>query len=113
MTKKQISKSTKKTGSRGKVLGRGLGNLLSEDDISATKRKKAGLVDLEVSKIRPNPKNPRKKFDKTSISELAETIKEHGLLQPVTVRAKDGYFELVAGERRLRAVRALKIKKTM
>ena len=65
------------------------------------------LEDLPVRLIYPNPSQPRREFDEGGIAELAASIKELGLIQPLVVRAADGYFELVAGERRLRAVKLL------
>ena len=66
----------------------------------------ASVVDLEVAKIRPNPYQPRLKFDPQGIEELRRSILEKGVIQPVVVRrAEDGY-ELVVGERRLRAAKA-------
>jgi len=59
---------------------------------------------IDIDKIRPNPYQPRKKFNKTSLEELASSIKAFGVIQPINVRKiGDGYFELVAGERRLKA----------
>ena len=63
------------------------------------------VVHLPVHAIRPNPGQPRKVFDPASLQELAASIGQYGVLQPLTVRRKDGAYELVAGERRLRAAR--------
>ena len=64
----------------------------------------AAELRLEVSKIRPNPKQPRRSFDEAGLEELARSFKTQGMLQPVVVRAgKDGAYELIAGERRWRA----------
>lgn len=60
---------------------------------------------VQTERIRPNPAQPRKIFNSDDIRELAESIRQYGILQPLTVRRRDGYFELVAGERRLRAAR--------
>ena len=67
----------------------------------------ARLEELPVRLIYPNPSQPRREFDEGGIAELAASIKELGLIQPIIVRSVDGYFELVAGERRLRAVKLL------
>ena len=87
-------------------LGRGLSALIDE----AVRPAKAdgsspgsGVRDIEVGRIRPNPSQPRKNFDENAISELAASIVERGVLQPILVRAVDGGFEIVAGERRWRA----------
>ena len=65
------------------------------------------LVELPVDKIRPNPYQPRTTFDEESIAELAQSIRQVGLLQPLLVRRVGEQYELVAGERRLRAVTSL------
>ncbi|HEA7842579.1 TPA: ParB/RepB/Spo0J family partition protein [Campylobacter coli] len=62
---------------------------------------------IEISKITPNPFQPRKTFDETALNELANSIKEHGLIQPIIVLKKNDSFILVAGERRLRATQIL------
>ena len=96
------------------ALGRGLGDILSEVEASYEKDlgsmgmeelKAQGKViaELEVETIQPNPYQPRKHFDSTALQELSESIREHGLLQPVVVIAKERGYLLVAGERRLRA----------
>lgn len=63
------------------------------------------VVHLPVHVIRPNPGQPRKVFDPAGLQELAASIQQYGILQPLTVRRRDGNYELVAGERRLRAAR--------
>lgn len=67
----------------------------------------SGVVDLDVSTIVSNPFQPRSVFDEDSIAELARTIQTHGVIQPVVVRFRAGVYELIAGERRWRAVRQL------
>lgn len=66
---------------------------------------KCRLCYIPLDKIRPNPYQPRKHFDPGALIELSESIRLHGLMQPVTVRKMGGYYELVAGERRTRAAR--------
>ena len=68
------------------------------------------LEELPVRLIMPNPDQPRRSFDEGAIAELAASIKQVGLIQPLVVRMADGYFELIAGERRLRAVKLLGCK---
>ena len=63
------------------------------------------VFQLPIHKIRSNPYQPRKYFNRTALEELADSIRAYGILQPLTVRDKGGYYELVAGERRLRAAR--------
>lgn len=83
-------------------LGRGLSNLLD-----TALDEKGKVIELSISKIHPNPWQPRRDFDEESLAALAASIREKGLIQPITVRSreKDGSFEyeLVTGERRLRA----------
>lgn len=70
---------------------------------NASEEKEDRLQEIDINMIKPNPFQPRKVFDQIQLEELARSIKEHGLIQPVIVRqTKDGY-ELIAGERRLRA----------
>jgi len=62
------------------------------------------LRDIDIDRILPNSQQPRKNFDEEALNELADSIREHGVIQPIVVRAlEDGFFELVAGERRWRA----------
>lgn len=63
------------------------------------------ILYIPVSQIRPNPSQPRKIFEPEGLRELASSIEQYGILQPLTVRRTDGSYELVAGERRLRAAR--------
>ena len=65
---------------------------------------------LRVSDIEPNRNQPRKHFDKEALEELAASIKNYGLIQPIIVQKRDGYYEIIAGERRWRAAKIAKIK---
>ncbi len=97
---------------KASALGRGLGALLSEIEEAYDNElpKKGGVEEIAVAKIRPNPYQPRKHFDHESLLELAESIKTHGLLQPIVIKEDlDGYI-LIAGERRLRASKIAKNK---
>ena len=89
------------------ALGRGLGELLGEVEIAyenSTSGVNQGIRKIDVSLVKPNPNQPRKIFDEEKLHELSESIKEHGLLQPIVViENTDGTFTLIAGERRLRA----------
>ena len=60
---------------------------------------------IPINTVRPNPQQPRRSFDETALRELADSISAYGILQPLTVRDRGGVYELVAGERRLRAAR--------
>jgi ParB family transcriptional regulator, chromosome partitioning protein len=87
-------------GQRG--MGRGLAAILPR-----AQREADGLRELAVDLIRPNPRQPRRDFDDESLQALADSIKSRGVLQPIVVRPlAGGQYELVAGERRLRAARA-------
>lgn len=101
---------TTRTKPKKSSLGRGLGNLLDNSGETKKEKQQAGIVDVQVSEIRANPDNPRKKFEKTAIEELAVTIKKHGLLQPILLKKENDYYQIISGERRLRAVRHLKLK---
>ncbi|MBN1198673.1 MAG: ParB/RepB/Spo0J family partition protein [Bacteroidales bacterium] len=82
------------------ALGRGLGALIDD----AEKMKQAGIIEVEIGKIEANPYQPRSNFDEESLEELANSIREIGLIQPITLR-KTGAdkYQIIAGERRLRA----------
>ena len=97
------------------ALGRGLGELLGEVESayeSSTRNNKSGVNRIDVESIRANPNQPRKIFDEEKLNDLSESIKEHGLLQPIVViENDDNTYTLVAGERRLRAHKLAKIDK--
>lgn len=97
------------------ALGRGLGELLGEVESAyenSTGNSKTGVRKLDVLSIKANPNQPRKIFDEEKLYELSESIKEHGLLQPIiVVENEDDTFTLIAGERRLRAHKLAKIDK--
>ena len=81
-------------------LGRGLGALLSGDPMEGD-----SLKQLRIDQISPNPNQPRKSFDINSLNELSASIRQSGVLQPVVVRRAGGGYQLVVGERRLRAAK--------
>lgn len=86
-------------------LGRGLSALL--EDISAPPSPDApGVARLAVSAIQPNPEQPRRHFDADAMAELVASVKTHGILQPILVRAHNGGHQIIAGERRWRAAQA-------
>lgn len=88
----------------GKGLGAGLGALFGEAAASAAEN--AGSQYLPIAKIEPRRDQPRTNFDGEALAELAESIREHGVIQPLTVRSTDGgHFQIIAGERRWRAAR--------
>lgn len=87
-----------------KGLGRGLGALLG--DFMEEPAEQSAYRMLPVHRVEPNPDQPRQDFDEEELSALAESIGTHGILQPLTVReVGDGYYQIIAGERRWRAAR--------
>ncbi|MFX0208086.1 MAG: ParB/RepB/Spo0J family partition protein [Candidatus Hodarchaeota archaeon] len=92
---------------KNKRLGKGLEALIPQ--ISDEEEKKQGerLFEVEVSKVRANPFQPRIEFDQIGLNELKQSILENGVIQPITVRKAGEGFELIAGERRLRAIQEL------
>lgn len=89
---------------------RGLSSLISDMDTVYSKElgfDKNQSIMIEIDQISPNPFQPRKNFDQEALDELANSIKEFGLIQPIIVFKKNNKFILIAGERRLRAVKAL------
>lgn len=91
---------------RPRGLGRGLGALIPGATPAASHQPAGGIQEVPVERIRPNPRQPRTRMDQAALDELARSIREHGLLQPVVVsRAEGDAFELIAGERRWHAAR--------
>lgn len=94
-----------------KALGRGLEQLFSNDVIDfdnfekkiVNEAKESDVVEIPLTEIRSNPYQPRKEFDEKSLAEFAESIKEHGVIQPIIVKKSIKGYELIAGERRTRA----------
>ena len=98
----------KKTG-----LGKGLDALfkdtIKEEIVDEIKEGEA-IVKLDINEVEPNKEQPRKRFDEEAIEELSESIKRYGLIQPIVVTKKDGYYEIIAGERRWRACKKAGLK---
>ena len=85
-------------------LGRGLGALLGD---AALQSQEGGSLSLPISQVEPGLKQPRKRFDEESLQDLADSIRIHGVIQPLTVRRlASGYYQIIAGERRWRAAKA-------
>jgi len=84
------------------ALGKGLGALIPGGDEAA---QQGELVQVATQEVFPNPEQPRTRFEEAALKELAASIKEQGVLQPLLVRRAPGGYELIAGERRLRAAR--------
>lgn len=85
-------------------LGRGLNALLGDPDLP---EQNEGSISLSISQVEPGLNQPRKRFDQESLDDLAESIRIHGIIQPLTVRRlASGYYQIIAGERRWRAAKA-------
>lgn len=92
-----------------RALGKGISALIPEKQEQGSEHK-IEIINVQTDKIKPNPFQPREDFNPESIEELAQSIKEKGVIQPLLVRRKGDYFELIAGERRLRAANILNLK---
>ena len=94
-------------------LGRGLDTLIPQGKISIHPEKAAEdlkdwkdtVIYVNISKVEPDPEQPRKNFSEEELNELADSIKTHGIISPLLVQKKDNYYEIVTGERRWRAAR--------
>ena len=109
-------------------LGRGLNTLIpkapivDEEDVEQVKKKVSRSsktkkkeetkkeLTLPIDKIEPNPDQPRNQFDEDTLQELADSIKQYGMLQPILVTPKDDFYEIIAGERRWRAAKIAGVK---
>lgn len=91
-----------------KGLGRGLDALL-DPYVAPESEQRTGVLEVDIHMIDTNREQPRKKFDEAALEELAESIKVHGIVQPLIVREKNGRYQIVAGERRFRAARLAKL----
>ena len=95
---------------RAKGLGMGLSALLGEAPAPASgDRNGGGVREIEVARIQPNPNQPRTHFDETAIAELADSIVERGVLQPILLRPEGDGYRIVAGERRWRAAQRARL----
>ena len=90
-----------------KVLGRGLGALITETQKAERPADKEVIENINIDRIKPNRYQPRADFNQAKLNELISSIKEKGVVQPILVRPSDNSYELIAGERRLRACRSL------
>jgi len=90
-----------------KGLGKGLANIYGDElyDVIEELEQSGGSNSIAIDKIRPNPYQPRKTFDESGLQELAKSIEIHGIFTPLLVRSSLGGYELIAGERRLRAAK--------
>lgn len=104
MKKKSEKKEPQRSPRKRKIaLGRGLDALIPIDDNAGEERGEFFHCDVEL--IRPNPFQPRQRFSEEELSELAQSIEQQGILQPLLVRRSESGFELITGERRLRAAK--------
>jgi ParB family chromosome partitioning protein len=87
---------------KNRGLGKGLGALIPEMDDEANN---GTQTELDIDRISPNPYQPRREFSTEKLTELAESIRIHGIIQPLLVREINGKYQLIAGERRLRAAK--------
>ncbi len=92
-------------------LGRGLDALFGPVPVEEQLKEDDILKNLKVSEIEPNRNQPRKQFDQEKIEELAASIKEYGLIQPIVVTKKEDYYSIIAGERRWRACKVAGLDK--
>ncbi len=96
---------------KGGLGGQGLSALIKSTDneirTAAEEAEKRGVLEIDVSLIDVNPDQPRKVFNEEEIQGLAESIKENGLINPITLREKDGKYQIISGERRFRAFKFL------
>lgn len=93
---------------KNKGLGMGLDALLKmniQDEESTEQKVLAGFVEIPIAEIFPNPDQPRKEFNQEALDNLAQSIKNFGMIQPITVYKKDEGYEIIAGERRYRAAK--------
>lgn len=91
-------------------LGKGLGSLIPSKIKAQSSNGKESIVEVPIDKIKANPHQPRNEFAEGSMQQLVDSIKEHGILQPIILSETKEGFELIAGERRLRASKILKLK---
>lgn len=113
--------ATARKSALGKGLGKGLDSLITDkvgmnkqpETKTATPKKNEKTIEgilVNINKIEPNREQPRKNFDEDALLELSESIKQFGMLQPLLVKEKDGYYEIIAGERRWRAAKMANLK---
>ena len=124
---KEKETASKSPSSKGKEstrkpkLGKGLNNLIPTGESSETPSKletkvqvkeviKSAVQTLPINKVEPNKEQPRKNFNQDKLEELADSISKHGIVQPLIVKKRRSYYEIVAGERRWRAAKSLGLK---
>lgn len=104
------------TAKKGKGLGKGIDAMIPTiDSMPKGRMKKSietekGETYLNINEVEPNRDQPRKNFNEDALQELSESIKQHGIIQPIVVTKKDDYYQIIAGERRWRAAKLAKLK---
>lgn len=94
------------------ALGKGLGALIPEvGDKIVSEQEINRVFEIEINQISPDKEQPRKSFDEEKLEQLANSIREHGIIQPILVRKEENYYKIIAGERRWRAARLAGLKK--
>lgn len=91
-------------------LGKGLDALFGPAPEEEQMQENDTLRNLKIIEVEPNREQPRKRFDQEALEELAQSIREYGLIQPIVVTKKDGYYSIIAGERRWRASKIAGLK---
>ena len=93
-------------------LGKGLDTLISAEAVKPMMKEETGQAEtlVKITKVEPNREQPRKNFDEDTLQELADSIKQFGLLQPILVQDREDYYEIIAGERRWRAAKLAGLK---
>jgi len=91
-------------------LGKGLDSLISAEAVKPVKNDEAAKTTVKITKVEPNREQPRKNFDEDALQELADSVKQYGLLQPILVQDRGDYYEIIAGERRWRAAKLAGLK---
>lgn len=91
-------------------LGKGLGALIPEESVNNKKSDNSGIIKIKIIDIEANEKQPRKFFDNNKLKELAESIKEHGIIQPLILKKEANGYSIIAGERRFRAAKIAQLE---
>lgn len=102
-----------------RALGRGLEQLFNNENLDVNKLEQTiyetatneEIIEIDISELRPNPYQPRKVFDDEALKELSESIKEHGVFQPIIIKKSIKGYEIIAGERRVRASKLAGLEK--
>ena len=91
-------------------LGKGLDALFGPAPEEEQMQENDTLKNLKITEVEPNREQPRKRFDQETLEELAQSIREYGVIQPIVVSKKEDYYSIIAGERRWRASKIAELK---